>query len=403
MLAKYTNYRWLVATILFAGFLGLNILWFIPSPLLPIIMEDLDLNLMQGGLGLSIVCLLVALFSFVGGSLLNKIGVKKCLTYGLLLMGLGALVTYTVDSFVGLFWSRVLIGIGFGLCMPLSGPLIMMWFPEKERPYMNTVNAVLPYIATAITFALTVPMYQALNASWRMTISIWGILILLVAIIWIFKGKERSIDGAAELNNDESSGSVWSVLKNREVILLSIAEVGDMWSFQFLSSMLPTFYVTEVGMDLAQASNITSIFPLAGIAAGLIFGIWMSRVGLRKPFTWPMHIMIFVGTFMAINGTGWIQILGVAMAGFGNAGWAPALFTMPMEFANMNPARVGAVYALMLGLGFLSAFVSPCLGGYLAETMTLHDVIFIFSFSSLVAALCTFLMRETGTRAGKQA
>ena len=36
------------------------------------------------------------------------------------------------------------IGIGFGLCMPISGVVIMSWFPANERPYMNTINSALP-------------------------------------------------------------------------------------------------------------------------------------------------------------------------------------------------------------------------------------------------------------------
>jgi MFS family permease len=109
-----------------------------------------------------------------------------------------------------------------------------------------------------------------------------------------------------------------------------------------------------------------------------------------------MHLIIFAGTFMAVNGTGTVRLAGVFLAGFGNAGWAPALFTMPMEFEDMNPARVGAVYAVMLSAGFLAAFVSPWAGGWLGQQIGLHDTIFYFSFSSLIAALCTFMMEETG-------
>lgn len=391
-------YRWVIVLILFLGMMGLNVLWFIPSPLLTVIMQDLNLSLTLGGLGISIVCLLIAVFSLIGGWLADQIGVKRAFMYGLWVMAVGAVYTYVVDSYIGLFISRVFIGIGSGICLTLSGVIIMKWFPERERPYMNTLSSLLPYVATVFTFTLTIPLFVWLGQSWRMVIVVWGIFLALVALAWTIWGKEgkdsyESTDPSGKALGFNLYHQVWS---SREVRLLSVALACDLWSFQFLSSMLPTFYTVELGMNLELSSKLTAIFPVAGIVAGLLCGVWMSRLGLRKPFTYPLHIMIFVGTFMAINSSGFLRVLGIAMAGFGNAGWAPALFTMPMEFEGMNPEKVGIVYSIMLSIGYLAAFVSPWFGGWLAQSISIHDTIFLFSISSLIAAVCTFLMQETG-------
>jgi ACS family D-galactonate transporter-like MFS transporter len=378
--------------------MGLNVLWVIPSPLLTIIMKDLRLNLTLGGLGVSIICLLVAIFSLTGGWLVERIGDKKSFAYGLWLMAVGAIYTYAVNNYVDFFISRVLIGIGSGLCLTVSGVITMKWFSDKERPYINTINSLLPYVATVFTFTLAIPLFILLGHSWRMVIVVWGIIVALTAMVWTIWGKEGEV--SEENSSKLETGTGWNLYRkvwsNREVRLLSIALACDLWSFQFLSSILPTFYTVELGMNLKLSSQLTAIFPLAGITAGLLCGIWMSRVGLRKPFTYPLHVMIFVGTFIAINGSGFWRILGLAMAGFGNAGWAPALFTMPMEFDDMNPEKVGVAFSIILSIGYLAAFISPWLGGWLAERISIHHTIFLFSVSSLIAAICTFLMKETG-------
>jgi len=399
---KESNYRrWRVGIILLLGLLGLNILWFVPSPLLTEIMEDLNLSLVQGGLMMSVVCLMIAGFSLVSGYMLEKDKLTSVFSVGLWLMGVGAASTYLVNSFLALFITRIVIGIGFGLCLPAAGSLIMRCFSEGERPYVNTINSILPYIATALTFIFTVPLYLWLGHSWKLVITFLGLFMMLLALSWSMVSKKSGIiSGQTMIDNKTKQKTPRNlfrqVIRNKQVVLISIAEAGDMWSFQFLTSYLPTYYISEAGLDLAAASNITAVFPAAGIIAGLACGIWMSRSGLRKPFTWPMHLIIFAGTFMAVNGTGTVRLAGVFLAGFGNAGWAPALFTMPMEFEDMNPARVGAVYAVMLSAGFLAAFVSPWAGGWLGQQIGLHDTIFYFSFSSLIAALCTFMMEETG-------
>lgn len=310
-------------------------------------------------------------------------------------MGLGASLTYLARSYSPFIITRVFIGIGFGLCMPVSGSIIMTLFQERERPYLNTVNSLLPYIATAITFSLTPSLYLVFAENWRLPITTFGLGLIIIAAFWSLSGRNVTKEDPAEHIAHEKL--LFTVIRNREVILLSIAEACDMWAFQFLTSYLPTYYTQEVGLGLATSAKLTSIFPVAGIIAGLLCGIWMSKVGLRKPFTWPLHLSIFAGTYLAVNGAGFARVLGISLAGFGNAGWAPALFTMPMEFGEMTPAKVGTIYSIMFSLGFFAAFLSPLIGGYIAQQIGLHRTIFYFSLSSVIAALATFLMKETGS------
>lgn len=391
----YSKHRWIVGLILLLGLTGANILWFAPSPLLTVIMKELKMNLMQGGLIMSSVCLLIAIMGIAGGTISDKLGPGRVFSISLWLMGIGALANYLVNSYTDLLMSRVVIGMGIGLGLPVTGALIMAWFPENERPLVNTLNSVLPYIATTLTFTATVPLYLKFNHSWRLTLTLCGIYMIIIALAWFFGGRNKQPAISAG-RAEKQKALIKSVLKDREVLLLSIAEAGDMWSFQFLTSYLPTYYTTQAGLSIAAAANITAVFPVAGIIAGLLCGLWMSRVGKRKPFTWPLHLVTFTGTLLAVSGTGIFRLIGVSMAGFGNAGWAPALFTMPMEFADMTPAKVGAVYSVVLSSGFLAAFVSPWIGGWIGQSIGLHKTIIAFSFSSLLAAYCTFRMKETG-------
>ncbi len=129
----YPKYRWIVGLILFLGLAGSNVLWFAPSPLLSVIMNDLNMNLMQAGLAMSVVCLLIAVMGIVNGPLMDKFGPKRVFTAGLWLMGIGASATYLVGNYPTLFSTRAVIGMGIGLALPVTGSLIMMWFPENTK------------------------------------------------------------------------------------------------------------------------------------------------------------------------------------------------------------------------------------------------------------------------------
>jgi len=396
----YSPLRWLTGSIVLLAILGESLLWFAPSPILTVILQDLNMNFVQGGLLVSVVCLALGAMGLVSGPLTTRFDAKYIFFMGIVLMAAGQLSMILVRSYSDLLILRLVVGLGMGLCVPIYATLTMSNFPARERPLVNTIFSALPYIATAITFTATVPLLYTLGGSWRLTMFVFGVYVALIAVLWAILGNKTKTE---KQQKDKGLGKdrwaiLRSVIQNREVKLLCLADICDMWGYNFLSAYLPTYYVTEAGLSLSQSSNLTAIFPIAGIIAGVGCGLWMIKVGLRKPFTWPMHLMICLGTILAVCTSGPWRAIGVAMAGFGNAGWAPALFTMPMEFEGMTPAKVGIAFSFIFSFGYFAAFISPLLGGYLGEIFSLKTALLLYSVVSLVAALATFKMKETGPR-----
>lgn len=222
-----------ISFLLFAGLLGPNILWLSPAPLLTAIMEDLNIKLTQAGLAISIGCLVIAFMGLISGYLVRKLSSSTTFLIGLWFMGLGASLTYLAHNYSLLIITRVFIGIGFSLCMSVSGSIIMTLFQERERPYLNTVNSLLPYVATVITFFFTPSLYHIFGENWRTPITTFGLG--LIAAFWSLSGRSvTKEDQAAHIAHEKL---LFTMIKNREVILLSIAEACDMWAFQFLTSL----------------------------------------------------------------------------------------------------------------------------------------------------------------------
>lgn len=380
--------------LLLLGLLAESLLWFQPAAILPVISGDLAMSYTQSGLVMSVICLMAALIGPFAGILLNRFGLKNVFVATILFTAVGSVGSLISGNFYVLLLMRVLIGAGIGLSLPIPGVAAVSWLSEKRRPLLNTVYAILPYIATALNFLLSVRLFMAFGGDWKLTLAIPGLLLIVIAVLWMLKKH-----GAYSLREDEGgtgdiSEGMRYILRDRQVRLICIAEACDMWGFQFLSSYLVT-YLNESGTPLEEASAYSSIFPISGIAAGLLCGALMAATGRRKIFTWPMHIGIFAGTQMIVFGNGFVRIAGIFIAGFGNAGWAPALYTMPMEFENMTARKVGMVYSAMFSLGYLAAFISPPLGGKIAEIIGLKATLAVYGFFALAAAVSTFKMKET--------
>ena len=125
------RYRWLIGIIMLFSLLGANVLWFAPAPLLTIIMQDLEISYMQTGFVISVVCLITAFVGFASAPFTHMLGPKKAFGLGLWLMGLGSTATYLANYYAEILFTRVMIGAGIGLCLPVTGALVMMWFSEK--------------------------------------------------------------------------------------------------------------------------------------------------------------------------------------------------------------------------------------------------------------------------------
>lgn len=393
---KYGAWRWTTGGVLLVGILSQNLLWNAPAPVLTVLLSDLSIDLARGGMLTSIICLVLGLSSLLFDRLGGRVTATRLFLAGLALMAGGQMLLRVTVGYPDLLFCRALTGVGMGLCAPVYAVVVMENFPERERPLMNTLYAALPYAASFLGLSVCVPLLRACGGSWRAMMLVYGAFVAGVALLWALAMPKVRCPRLRESREGRQKGLLREVVKNRECRLLCLADMCDMWGYNCLSAFLPAYFQMDAGMSMERAAALTAIFPVAGIAAGLGCGALMTRVGLRKPFTWPMHLMIFAGTLLLVLGEGPVRILGIVLAGFGNAGWAPALYTMPMEFEGMTALRAGAVFAFMLAMGFLSAFVSPLVGGWLGERLSLRATLLLNAAAALLAALFTFLMKETG-------
>lgn len=147
----------------------------------PEIMEYL--NVREGALGVfsAIGNPSMAIMSVVGGFLMARIGGKKVLVIGLLVMaGAGALYLTGTDSLGLLIVIRLIQGFGTGMVSATLMALVAVWFPAKER---GTAHGALACFYGASTSVVTA--YSAIMASrniiWYQTA---GFMLLVCGVVF---------------------------------------------------------------------------------------------------------------------------------------------------------------------------------------------------------------------------
>ncbi len=398
-----SSYRWVIEVLLFLTLICQTLIWLAPAPILGPIMQSLRISLGRAGLVISIIALCIAIFSMLGAVVMERMGALRSLLLGLWIMAIAQFLSGYSRSFVELLMWRVAEGVGFGLLVAPPGTLVMEWFSDREWPYINMFNALCSYVGLTVVYAVTARLYLVAGSSWGAVLRYYGVVCLIVALLWTIFGRERS-NPVLEAVTSSPSGSerrsiLGEVIRMRNILLVALGLFGGMWVFQLYSAFLPQYFREYRGMGLAQAATLTSVLPFAGIFAAAGGGILTGMTGLRKPFTWPIALLTLVGALGAIllPSEGWITF-SLVLVGIGAAGSLAPVVTLVMELPGMTPERMGTALAFVWSVGYGAAFVAPFMGGAIASAIGLKDVMLIFLAFQTLPIVAMYFLPETGPR-----
>lgn len=397
--------QWLVTVLILTGLFTAYLAQFQPAPVLTLIMDDLMVDMSQAGLGISIIFPVTIVFSLIGGYLLQSLGIRKLYILVLLITGVGVLGNYFAVNYAIFLAGRIVYGIGFGLSIPFLGAAIMAWYKPKQREYMNTAMAIFPFITNFVLYGFTMPIYGALGNSWGAALGVWGILTIVVLIVWVIFSKNHVFpQESGEEEGQKEDHLYGKLIKRKEVLILCITFICDFASYAFIVGILPTFYQVEAGLSIEKANSLASIFPFAGIIAVIIAGVIMSASGRRKPMLVLGQLFKFVGFVLVVIGVdSTLGLVGSALIGAGTAMWIPSNYMIPMELEDMNPTRVGGAFALQFTAAFIAGTLAPVIGGWLSELITIKYALLVFGMPNLISFIATMMIRETGPAARRKA
>lgn len=394
------NSQWLITILICSGMLTSYIALYNPAAMLTIIMKDLNINLAQAGLGISIIFPVIIASCLTGGYLEQKWGVKQLFIWSLVFISIGLFLNYVVVNFALFLAGRILFAVGFGLNIPFIGAAIMTWYTPEQREYMNTLTTLFPPAGIIIMYAGTMPMYAAMANSWRYVLAFWGFIAIITAVIWGLGVKKKAPEETAENCSQlaEKEKHLYRNLSNiREIRILGFTFICDYFSYAFVASILPTFYHLEGGLTLEAANNLSTIFPLAGIAGAVVAGFILIHTGRRKPMLWIGQGFKFLGIILLVIGVkSPVGLAGIILLGIGDFLWLPSMYTIPMDLEAMTPTRVAAAMAFISSCGFVAGSVSPVLGGWLSDLISIHNSLLIFAIPNLIASITCMTIRETG-------
>lgn len=344
----------------FGWFLLQNFLWNVGqgafTPLLPKVMEDLQLTFATSGLLGSGFALARFLVDLPAGILVEHLGVP-CLLHGAAgLILLGGLLATVAGSFETMLAARVLVGAGSGMANILS----ILYLMRRSAPAQVNRRANLYELAVIAGMAVSAFAAGEIATRWHWRAS-FGLAAGVVAVTWIVAARGvlpgmrgMLLEGARPVTpppRRERSAISWG-----PVLAVFVASFAQAFAWGGgIAMLLPLYGGSALGLSSAVIGQAMAVAFWIEVCLLVPVG-WAADVWGKARVMIPGFAAMLLGTILAPMVTGTLGYgAAYAFLTIGMSVWmlAPALLAEWM--AGGFGGRVAAKYRLVTDLGFIAA------------------------------------------------
>jgi MFS family permease len=334
----------------------------------PLIRADLHLSVDQMGVLLSIFLFAYAFSQLPVVFLLDRIGPKRALSWGLVLWSAAQAACGFMTGFYPFMAARALLGLGEGPMFPAASAVVRDWFRPSERTSATGVWNSAPAVANAL--APPVLTLVMLAVGWRWMFIALGLAGLLHAGVWTAAYRNRRRHAATR---PERPASGWARLfSHRMTWGLMAGNFGVIYVLWLYNTWLPGYLEIERHLSIRSAGLLSALPFALSITGSIGGGFLVDHLGRRgvaliraqKAFVAASLVGMGLFTFAAAHagGVGW-AIADISAALFCNGcatcmAWAIATTAAPKGY-------VGALGGIQNFAGYLGGALAPLVTGFI--------------------------------------
>ena len=337
---------------------------------------------------------MVVFTAIPAGLVSDRVGIKKTIGLGLIVMAVGAALRGTATDFTSLLAYTFIFGFGFGWTYPNLPKLVSVYVSkDKANVAMGIVNSGFP-VGTALGLAITVPIFLPIAETYQGVFLIWSIFPIIAAVSWWILIRQPD---SKPIHIEEPRTSITSfrnAFSNKNLWLVAILMFIQTFTSLNWNGWAPVMMMLK-GASPSLAGLIASITIWAILPTFLLAPRLSHRIGLRKPFLWMPSIVLAIAfwgaRYITIN-TSWFLMALVGVA-FGTR--FTTLMSLPLEMTHER--EVGMASGMLLSIGSIGGVIGPLIGGRVLDTTQNLDISFlVLTIISVAAAFIALKVQETG-------
>lgn len=329
------------------------------------------------------------------GLLSDKIGAKKVIAIGGLIIIFSNLLFGFSDFFEAFILAQFFNGLGQGMGWSPSIKLLASLSSKKERG--TIIGLFLTSVPAFSALAYIISGYLNANFGWRTAFYTPATILSTVIIMFLLVTRnEESISGLIK-DNLRRKIELKKVLFNLNVWMAGIAFSSILFVEYGFNMWIPSFLVDENKMPLEKAALIASATPIGGVIGGPLGGFMSDKLlkGRRKPIIVLSFTILSASTLMLIYLrqnliclVSSLILIGFCIQSSGGLFFAYIADILPL-------ALTGSGAGFLETIGHAASITSIYGVGFLIDLLDSYIQAFlIFPLASILGFLASIKMRE---------
>ncbi|MFI6652405.1 MFS transporter [Streptomyces sp. NPDC050529] len=330
--------------------------------LLEEVRDGLHMSGSVAGVLTSVPPLCFAVFGVMAPRLARRFGPGAVVCAGMVAITAGLVIRPLVGGTAGFLAASALALMGIAVSNVLMPVIVKRWFPDRVGSMTGLYSMALA-LGTSLAAAVTVPMTDAMDGSWKAGLGIWAALAAVAILPWIPLVRDRS-------------GSAGHPAAHRpEAPALRITRSRTAWALAcFFGLQATAAYITmgwmpQIFRDAGVSAGTAGVLLALIMAMGVPLAFVIPRVAARMKNQGPIVVVLgacgligYAGLYFAPSGGAWVWAL---LLGISNCAFPLALTMIGMR--SRSGAGVVRLSAFAQSTGYLISIPGPLLVGVLYQ------------------------------------
>ncbi|MBT1065114.1 cyanate transporter [Bowmanella sp. Y26] len=334
------------------------------GPLLDAMKQDLSISYATAAMLTTLPVAAMGAACFFGFAIAARFGMRRTISFSLLVLALATGLRFFVDSSASLILSALAAGLGIALIQCLVPAIIKGNYPTR-------IAAMMGFYITAImagaSLGSAVSPWFASFSAWRGGLGNWVWLAVAALILWAVFSRRWYLP-AQSVSKHESTG-FWQY--SRAWQLAMMFGLGTAAFVCVLAWLAP--YAMENGMNAQQGGLLMGYMTLMEVVAGLLFPALAGRSNDRRLVLISLCLLQAIGFFglmLAPHISLWFW---ATLLGLGVGGMFPMVMIVTMDHQE-DPIMAGKLAAFVQGIGYLVASIAPWVAGIIRDQLASFDM-----------------------------
>ena len=336
---------------------------------IPVFKENFNANNTSMGLMLSVCSLGYIIFTYIGGILCEKLGQKRVILLGLVVIIASTTLVASSKTYAILLLGMFLINMGIAFACIAINTLIPILFVSMQAMMMNIAHCSYGFGSTLGQF--TIGKVLDLGVNWRNIFYGISIIFILVLVLFFIVNIPKINSHNKKVAKNKFSTTL--IFKDKYIYMYAFALGTYVFAEMGMSNWIVNFLISSYNFTSSKGATFLSIFFLLLTLGRLFGGFFAEKFGYLQSVIVSMLIAIVL-LFMALI-IGNKALILICIAGLFFAIVYPTVVTTISSVFKENTSYItGVILTMSSSISMILNLLMGKLNDVIGTTMTFYII-----------------------------